>query len=208
MSGTFTPVFNAFRFYNDDGDEANSTPYDSVAQDTNITVDDEADEQFHLRVRIDETGGKGGSNGDDWRLEISVNGGTYTDVTSTSSVVDGQDSTHLTDGGATTNRGTNGISDPGSGSFDVGEQSDLNGEVFNHVLGSDDFAEHVYGLRVTDADVSDGDTIDFRITLNGGSPGMTNNVTPRITISKGAAALAGHGPLISGKRNMLAQVAA
>lgn len=180
---SFSPAFNASRFYQD-GTESGSTPLD--AQDTNVTVDvSSGNVQVHLRVRVDETGGAGGATTDDWGLEFTSSiGGTNIPVTASSSRVQADTGSSLTDGSATTNRATNGISDPGSGSFVAGEQEEANGVVEDHQLTTNNFTEHVFALLLVAADLADGETLDFRLTLNGGNPGMTNNVTPRITVQK------------------------
>lgn len=92
----------------------------------------------------------------------------------------------LTDGAATTNRATNGISDPGAGVFVVGVQEANDGLIANHQLTGGDFTEHVWGLTLIAADLADADTLDFRLLLNG-SP-ITATVTPRITVAAGTIA--------------------
>lgn len=183
----FVPVVNAFRFYAD-GTENGSSPLD--AEDTNITVNvDGGDQQVHLRIRIDETGAGslGGATTDDYQLQYSKNGGAYTSVTASSSDVHADTGSSLTDGGATTDRATNGISNPASGSFVAGIQEEGDGQIANWQLTADNFTEHVWALLVVAADLANGNTLAFRVTLNGGSPGMTNNVTPTITIQKTSA---------------------
>jgi hypothetical protein len=178
----FTPAFDAFRFYND-GSESGSSPW--AAQSTNISVRCGAgDRKVHLRVRIQETGGAAGASTDDWQLQYSKNGGAYTNVTASSSNVRADTGSSLTDGSATTNRATNGITD-GTGSFVAGVQEEGDGQIADHQLTASNFTEHVFALMLVAADLANGDTLDFRISLNGGSPGMTNSVTPRITVNKG-----------------------
>ena len=87
----------------------------------------------------------------------------------------------LTEAAATTNRATEGISD-GSGSFVAGQQDTEDGVILNHQLTASNFTEHVFALKIIAADVAPTDTLDFRLALNGGSPGMTNTVEPTITV--------------------------
>ncbi len=141
---------------------------------------------LQLRYRIDETGSKDGDAGDDWQLRVDKNASTtFVDVSAASSNVRAavDTDTDLTDGSATTNRSTDGISDPGAGSFVVGEQEAGNGLIEDHQLTADDFTEHVWALRLVLSDLADTDTLDFQVKLNAGDPGMTNSVTPRITVS-------------------------
>lgn len=178
----FEPDFDAWRFY-EDGTESGSSP--AAAQDTSLTArNPSTDPKVHLRARVQEVGA-GSLNGattDDYGLEYSKNSGAYVAVTAASSNVQIDTASGLTADGATTNRATNGITD-GSGSFVAGEQEETNGVIEDHQLTADNFTEHVWALTLVDTDLADGDTLDFRITLNAGAPGMTNTVVPRITIS-------------------------
>lgn len=87
IEATHTPQLNAYRFYNDDGTEATTTPL--AAQDTAASVAVAVDNVVkHLRLRIDETGG--GASGlatDDWQLQVRKNAGAWADVNSTSANV-------------------------------------------------------------------------------------------------------------------------
>lgn len=188
----FSPSANAFRFYDDDAGEATSTPL--ANQDTNITVNvDGGNVALQLRLRIQATTAVAGATTDDYAIQRSHNAGAYATVTTVTTAVIASTS-GLTNNGATTDRATNGIAN-GTGSFVAGEQS-TDGTVDDWQLTASNFSEIVYGLTVVAADVANGDTIDFRVSLNGGAPGMTNAVTPRITIQKAvvnSGALSGAG---------------
>jgi len=182
----FTPVVNAFRFYGD-GTESGSSQL--AAQDTNYTSATTAvDLQFQLRLRIDETGSSDGATTDDWVLQYNKNGAAlWATVPTTSTIgleMDGSSS--LTDTGATTNRGTDSISDPGAGSFVASEQCKSNAEITDFQLTANNFTEAVWGLRISIDECANGDYFEFRLSLNGGLPGLTNNVTPRYTVTKSA----------------------
>lgn len=179
----FTPAVDRFRFYAD-GTESGSTP--EAAENTNVSVAVDSNRKIHLRYRIQETGGASGATTDDYGLEFSRNGGAFTAVTASSSFVQADTASGLTDGAATTNRATDGIAD-GTGSFVAGEQEEGNGVIEDHQLTANNFTEHVWALLLIAADLGDGDTLDFRVTLNGGTPGMTNSVTPRITATEAPA---------------------
>lgn len=180
----FTPSLNAYRCYDDDGGEAASTPL--AAQDTNPTIENASNVIFHLRCRVDEvgSGSVGGASTDDWGLEYRVNGaGAWNAVGASSSVVrSAGGASMLSDGSATTNRGTDGISDPGSGSFDAGEQEDGNAVIEDVQLNADNFTELLWALELVAADNSNGDFIEFRITLNGSN--IAGDVSPRVDVSK------------------------
>jgi hypothetical protein len=174
LIATFDQI--AFRLY-EDGTESGSSPIDS--QDTDITRNVDSDSNLHLRFRIDETKGISGDSTDDWQLQYSKNAASYTDVTSGSSNAKGFNSA-LTDGGATTNRATNGITD-GTGSFVAGEISE-DGLIDDHQLTASNFTEHLYTLTLVSADLANNDTLDFRILRNGST--ITYSQTPTITASK------------------------
>jgi len=177
--GMFTPHFNAFRFYDDDAGEATSAPLEAQDTDHSITVD--ANQAFQFRARIDETGNVDGSTMDDYAVEYNKNGAGFVALTTTDSG-DGirAVAAGLTNDGATTNRTADPISDPGSGSFVAGEQSD-DGIVDDRQLTNGNFTHHVYGVEFVEANVADTDTFDFRFSNSSVS---ANNVTPRMTIVK------------------------
>lgn len=204
----FAPDADAFRFY-DDGTESGSSP--KAAQDIDIELDATGDAQFHIRYRVQNQGSDAGLTTDDYALEVSKNSGSFAAVTAASSDVQSDTASGLTADGATTNRATNGITD-GTGSFVAGEQEETNGVIEDHQLTASNFTEHVWACKLINSDLGDGDTLDFRITLNAGAPGMTNTVTPRISTPSfgrimfsmaGAGGLAGPGG-IAGKGGGLA----
>ena len=204
-AATFTPLVNAFRFY-DDGTESGSSPLG--IQNANITRDvASGDRKVHLRYRIQESGGADGATTDDYGLEYRKNGGSWTAVTASSSNVKSDTASGLTDGAATTNRGTNGISD-GTGSFVAGEQEEGNGVIEDLQLTTDNFTEVVWALSVIQADVAETNTLEFRVTLNGGSPGITNSVTPQITITKEEIVFGASGNIAAGGENTTARLTA
>ena len=183
-------VFNAqvhvFRFYAD-GTESRSSPYGGAAENANVNVDvSSGDVQIHLRVGIQENGAGSASGAatDDWGVQCTSSvSGAFT-VTGSSTRVKADTGSSLTDGAATTNRATNGITD-GGGTFVAGEQEETNGVIEDHQLTADNFTEHVYAFLVVAADVVNAETLDFAITLNGSTTAsITNSVTPRITITK------------------------
>ena len=204
MTAMFTPHFNAWRFYDDDGGEAASTQLE--AQDTNHSFNVDSDNALQLRCRVDETGGADGSTMDDYQLQYEKNnGGTFVDLTTT----DGGDGIRavaagLTNTDPTTNRSSDPISDPGSGSFVAGEQC-ADGLCLDIQLTASNFTEHVWGVEFVSANVANNDTFDFRIRPPNA---MVQNVEPRVTVVKTSAALAGHGPLLSRSRNRLVNVIA
>ena len=178
---TFLPALSGWRFYNSDGTHATATPME--AEDTDVTYDiDDGTISFHFRYQLQETGGASGASTDDYGVEIDHNGGGYAAPDAFSAIV--PDSDGLVDGASTDRRLS-----VGSGSFINGEQVEANNIVDNHQLTASNFTDHVVMYTILFDRVSAGDTIDFRITLNGGAPGMAQTVTPRLdVIDSGAPA--------------------
>jgi hypothetical protein len=177
----FEPSLAAFRFY-EDGTESGASA--AAAQDTNVTRENSSNNQVQLRVRIDETGAGDidGATTDDYQLQYRLNGGgSWFNITGATSRVQADSGSTLSDGSASTNRSTDGISD-GAGTFVAGEQEAGDGEIEDHQLTGNDFTEHVFGLLLIAADNSDGDYMEYRLRYNGGV--MPNNVVPRTTIEK------------------------
>lgn len=192
------PVAAAFRFYDDDAGEAASSPLGN--QDANVSINvSSGNVAFQLRYRVQNAAAVNGATTDDYTLQRSHQGGAYSTVNGSTVIT--ASASGLTNDNATTNRATNGITD-GTGSFVAGEQC-TDGSLDNHQLTASNFTEHVWGCTVVAADVANGDTIDFRIAFNGGSPGMTNSVTPRITVVKmtthaTSGAIVGPGTTVAG----------
>ena len=137
------------------------------------------DEQIAVRYRLQETGGVSGAATDDYKLQYRLNAGSWTDVTGASSVVQAFVNAILSanDGDATTQRLT-----AGTGSYIAGIVEESDGEVSNFQLTANNHTELVFGLRIQPGDVVDTDVIQFRLLLNGGTTGITNSVTPQVTI--------------------------
>lgn len=185
MSNKFVITFAAFRFYND-GTESGSSPL--AAQDTDVTgVNVDSDAQFHLRIRLDETGDGSiaGASTDDYGIQRRKNGGgAWTTITASTSDIRTDTASDLTDDAATTNRSTNGISD-GAGSFFAGVQEEGDSEITDFLHQADNFTEHVFALEGVSADIADADFYQFRVILNGSI--VTNSVVPQITFEKTAS---------------------
>lgn len=178
----FTPALGAVRFYQD-GTESGSTPY--AAQDTNYTLTVTANTKFHYRAVLTETGGNtSGATTDDWQIQYSKNSGAYTNITGSSSNIRATTSASVSDGGATTDRATNGLTNPVGQTFQAGIIEASDGVIADYQLNSNQFTELLYVLEVVYADVANNDTFDFRVTFNGGTPGMGISTTLRLTISK------------------------
>jgi hypothetical protein len=188
MSNKYVPDQDAFRFY-EDGTESGSTQI--AAENTNVTDRDldAGDSQIHLRLRIQEVGGGSipGETTDDYLLTYRLNGGGgYSAVTTSSTQVQIDTASTLTNDDPTTDRAVDGISD-GTGSFFAGIQEAGDGEITDFQHEADNFTEHVFALLLISADLVNTDFIDFRLALNGGNPGMDTSILPQVSIFKTVA---------------------
>lgn len=175
MANIFAVTQRAFGFY---ADGAENTSTALAAENTNITRLVTSDSNLQLRVGLQESGAGSvsGATTDDYQLQYSKNGGAYTNVTTSSSNVKGFASASLTDAGTTTQRLSS-----GTGSFVAGEISET-GLVTDRQLTANNFTEMLYSLTIVAADTTTGDTLDFRVLLNGAT--ITYSVTPRITVTE------------------------
>lgn len=167
-------ITNHFRFGSDGGTE--STHHFLAAEDTNISLRTEI--PFLLRFNVQETGGSAAANVDN-TFEYRKNSGSWTAVTTTSSNVKAVAVTAFADAANCTQRlsGSGTFETSGSGCTEDG----VSGGNVNDIAASG-CSETECGLQIVAADVSDGDTLEFRLT----SPDftITNNVTPTITVLK------------------------
>lgn len=186
---SFVPQLIHNRFYQNDGSPSHSDSTPIGNEDiVNINVDvDGGDQPRHLRVSIEEqgAGSAGGMSTDDIQLQFDINDdAVWNNVTASSSRIQSDTDSALTDGGATDNRTSDPISD-GIGTFEAGVQEDGNGEITNFELTADNYTEHVWAFNVIAADNSNGDELRFRILYAGVAIGR--NFVPRIDIVKSAA---------------------
>lgn len=186
-----------YRFYDDDGDEDSSTPLEAEDTSTPITVATGSTTIAHFRITIQEDDGVSGAATDDWQLQYDKNFGGYTNVTTSSANVRAVDSAHLTDGAATTNRATNGLTD-GTGSFVAGEQSE-DGLIDDFQLTANNYTELLYAIEFVGNDLDDGDIVHFRVLYKGALMVTFNLMEADITVVAGPSrpdALRGALPVV------------
>jgi hypothetical protein len=157
LHANFTTDQRAWRFRNDDGNQTSATW--KAAQNTAITQ--AAGENFRLRFETQETGG-GASNNVDFTLQYNRNGTGWVTVTTSSAVVRLIDSPFVADNTPTTNQLT-----AGTGTFLAGSvigSSESTGRVS---FAGSEHTEHEWKLVLVPGDVANGDTIAFRVNVNG-----------------------------------------
>lgn len=174
--GMVSPAFDQtdFRGRNDDGGEVGATWIESA----NTDWSQRPGQNFRIRFVVAETNG-GSSNNSTIQLQYNLNGAGWNDVNGTSSVVQSSASGNFSDGDPTTQQ-------IGSGTFFQGEMEEVDGLCDNGRLdfsGSDE-TEVEYCLQLIGADVSAGDTIEFRVLVNGSTITYTN--TPTVTSASGS----------------------
>lgn len=181
-----TPAIDqeAFRF-GTDGTETGHGWIDAQSIDVSIgsgqTVD--VDATFLIRIRAAETGGASLANVD-LELQYNKGGAGWNNVTTSSSNIIAVNSANLTEGDNTTERLTGGTATFQGTNAGVSEDGTAGGN--NLDFGANEYTEVLYAIQVVNADVADADTIDLRLTRDGGTV-MDNDATsdkPRITVVK------------------------
>ncbi len=175
MSGTPNSRQNHFRFRN--GDNTNSSesgPWTWLAaEDANFYPS--LDTPFRIRFALDNTGT---ASENTRQLMYSLNGNTYTAVTTSSNVIRGADA-GLSDNVALTT--ANFQLTAGAGTAGQGRYGEL-GLLGAGVNPSGGYSEFEFGITLRSADVVAGDTIDLRMYNATPAPLATYNITPRITV--------------------------
>lgn len=171
MSGTPNSRQNHFRFRTD-SDLVDNTPTWAAAEDVNYYP---GTSNFRLRFAIDNTGT---GNENVRNLLYSKNGGTYTQVTTSTSNVKSADASSSVDNAALAT--ANFRLTAGAGSAVIG-QYDESGTNTASTLITGGYSEYEFGLVLVPADLAPGDTLDFRMYATA-TPIAIYNQTPRITV--------------------------
>jgi hypothetical protein len=137
------------------------------------------DTTFLLRFTVQANAAAGLTNVDN-NFEFRLNGGTWTQITTSSSVVKAVAATALTNGGNCTKRlsGTGTFETTGAGQTEDG----ISGGTANDIVASGN-SETECGLQIVGADVAGGDLIEFRLTRDAQVLLDTYSVVPSITRS-------------------------
>lgn len=165
---------SAFRLRNDDGSQTAATWI--AATNTNATISTGVN--FRIRLALLETAG-GSGNVNNAHLQYNLAGGGWLEVTTTTPV-QLVASAFVADGTATTQQITTGTFV--SGTFDS------DGTVAAVSFAGNDRTEFEYSVIIDAAQVSNGQTVQFRI-VDGTSPFTTYAQTPTVTIDEPAAVL-------------------
>lgn len=170
------------RFRNDDGSETTATF--KANEDANTLMF--TDTNYRIRIQVDETAG-GTSANFVGVLRYSHNGGAYTAVSGSSSVVRASASPNVADEAATTAQLTAPTGTFLTGAFDEADGSAGTTQVD---FAAGQYTEFEWCFQVRSADVSPGDTIDFRC-YRGTNALNTYSVTIRATVANVRAMGAG-----------------
>ena len=172
MAAQTTLTQSAYRFINDDGSE--SAASFAAALNTGIAL--AAAVTKRIRIQVTAAGGTGKSLHPQFQYNHDSAG--WNDITTTSSKVKAVDSTHITNGEATTERLA------GSGTFLAGEVTeDGLGSSVEHITGNDSENELVFQLVA--ADLLSGGSIQIRILNTAGGNAALDSYTqmPTITVT-------------------------
>ena len=156
---TSGPVFDQkkFRFRDDDaGEVAPPTGAEWLAAE-NVNIEIVPDVNFRVRFLVQETGNVSGT--DSFQLQYSHNGGTYTDVNASSSVVRSSASPNVADGLDLTEQMA------GDQSFitDNNGFDEVNGLAGSTVFTGNDDAEYEYCIQIRSADTKYADKIELQL---------------------------------------------
>ena len=173
----FLTDISGFRFRNDDGTEATAT-YDSTLNQADYSL--EVDTLKRLRLVVSETNtGSSNNVGFTWQYRHAEGTNAWTAITTTSSVIKAVASQLVDDADTTTTARI------GSGTFIVDNNAQCEDGITlvptADFQGNDD-CECELSYQIVSADVSTGDTIDFRVLIGGLIP-TTNTQLPTLTVA-------------------------
>lgn len=170
---------NAFRGREDDGNETTANWKD--VQNANWTQ--AVDTNFRVRFQIQEGAACAGNN-KVWRLQYNLASAGWVDCSATSSVVRASASGNFTDGAATTDQltGGTGTFQGGSGTTGGMDEGDCNAGGSSMDVAASGHAEAEFCIQIRSADVSDGQTLQLRVS-DAGNALAAYTQTPTITIS-------------------------
>lgn len=168
----------AWAFYEDDGDEANSTQIGSDTTTQSIDVDT----NFQCRIRMEEQAARA----DTFTTPIfqyNLAGGGWNAVTTSSSVLIAVDSTHLASNDDPSERIN--TPTPVATSFVLaGNWVSEDGTLPSFALGSEEYCEALLSCSIVSGDVTNGQQIEVRITST--DPVPSSWVTAKITVNEAA----------------------
>jgi hypothetical protein len=171
MAGMDVPEIHEDHWHwrDDDGDESSTGATFLVAEDTTIIfAQDQLDINLRLRFSMHVTlvGIAGGGNG--WQLQYDRNSDGFLDVTDASSVVRSSASANLTNNEDTTEHGVTFV---GAGPFTADNDAvdEVDGKTPNKSFALDEYWAVEYCFQLRELDLSDADSIEFRIVDKGGS---------------------------------------
>ncbi len=180
-----------YLWLNDDGNISTATDRaaESVGDiaDGGLTfVSADLDANVRLRLRVRETAG-GDPGGASVQLEYNRNTAGWNPVNASSIVARSSASGNVTDGQATVDDQITGGA--GSGAFLAGSFDEVDGLTASINMVENDWTDVEYCIQLREVDLSNGDTVDFRVTSSGTPLNTyTDAETPRAAISLAAAA--------------------
>lgn len=151
---------DSYRARNDDGNESSSgASYKAAANTAWMQL---PDENFRIRLLVQETAGTSETRG--FQLQVSLNGGGFTNVTASSSIARSFASAHFADGDDTT-------AQMSAGSFivDNNGMDENDGITGTTAFTGNDEAEYEFCVQIRSADTKYGDRVRFRLRTDVGA---------------------------------------
>ena len=171
------PNQRQFRARNDDGTETTATWIAAV--DTNWSQNTVTN--FRVRITTQADVGAGANSPIAPTLYYSLNGGTSTQVTSSSNVVRLSPSSQFADGAATTQQLSGGL----GLTYVAGSMQESSSGAVSRVMAAGlDISEDEWCVQIQAADVANGDTITLQQKTGTAGVYATYTVTPSITVIK------------------------
>ena len=169
-------------------DDGNETTANWIAlQNTNWTQ--AVDVNFRARFEVQETAACAGAN-KVWQCQYNLAAAGWVTVNATSSVVRSFASPNVTDGVGTTDQLTAGTGTFQGGSGTTGGFDEVNGAAGGSTMdvAASGHSEAEFCLQILSGDVTDGQTLQLRIT-DAGTAFAAYDATPTITVSEPAPTL-------------------
>ena len=176
-----SPVYNqnAFRGINDDGSLTTATFRAAL----NTDFSEPLDKVFRLRFVVQNTANNADTGNHSYELWCAKNGGTYFQVTASSTLAQlADDANSIADNATTVQR-------IGTGSYTIYDSNGYNDGTTDDTTGNMDLrrsteAEVECCLKLLTTDNTNGDTFDFRLYRTTGNTLNTYTNTPRVTVAE------------------------
>jgi len=187
--GGGSPALDQFhyRWYDDDNTDVDATTGLAAEDNTYEVPAADLGTSHHLRIKLGNSGAKVANAAR--TLQYNVDGAGWNTVTTTSSNV------RMIAGQPTDADATAELLGTSARTFTAGEYDDADGSTTHNIQPGED-TEDVWSIEFRSADLSGGESIDFRVLYEGATTIMTYTVTPNATIATLPSPISGTTPLV------------